>query len=151
MDAFELLIEDHEKVSDLFDQIEDEADDITIREQLFGQLQQELLLHSRIEEQVLYPTLRQLPNAGDLIPDAIEAHNEVKQLLTQIETLSKVDSRWGTLMEELRDAVEQHVAEEEEEIFEAAREVMSQSQIEDLGNRLLKAKEQHMVAGGGTI
>jgi hypothetical protein len=147
MDAFELLMEDHERASDLFDQIEDEFDDITLREQLFAHLQQELTLHARIEEQVLYPTLKGLPSTRDLIPDAIDAHNEVKQLLTQIETLPKGDNRFGSLMDELRDAVEQHVFEEEDEIFEAAREVMNQSEIEELGNRLLKAKEQHMTAG----
>jgi iron-sulfur cluster repair protein YtfE (RIC family) len=59
MDAFELLKKDHEKVAGIFEKLEPTTErGVKTREELFTQLKQELDVHARIEETILYPVLK---------------------------------------------------------------------------------------------
>lgn len=140
MDAFQLLKTDHQKVSGIFDQIE--ASEPAARQQLFTQLKHELDVHAHIEETVLYPVLKQAAETRDITLEAIEEHQEVKDLLAELQGMSTDDEDWEDTISELRENVEHHVHEEEGEMFEKARTVLSQQQIEDLGDRLAAAKNQ---------
>jgi hemerythrin-like domain-containing protein len=149
MDAFELLKNDHAKVSTLFDRIEP-ATDATTRQQLFAQLKQELDLHAHIEETVLYPALKGIAETRDITEEGYEEHQEVKDLLAELEETPADSEEWSDMIIELRENVEHHVEEEEGEMFTKAREVLSEQQINDIGARLSaeKQKQQKAAAAG---
>jgi hemerythrin-like domain-containing protein len=149
MDAFELLKNDHAKVSTLFDRIEP-ATDATTRQQLFAQLKQELDLHAHIEETVLYPVLKGMAETRDITEEGYEEHQEVKDLLAELEETPADSEEWSDMIMELRENVEHHVEEEEGEMFTKAREVLSEQQINDIGARLSaeKQKQQKAAAAG---
>lgn len=140
MDAFQLLKTDHQKVSGIFDQIE--AGDGNTRQQLFTQLKHELDVHAHIEETILYPVLKQAAETREITLEAIEEHQEVKELLAELQGMSPDDDDWQDTLTELRENVEHHVEEEEGEMFEKARTILSQQQIDELGDRLAAAKNQ---------
>ncbi len=147
MDAFELLKKDHEKVAGIFEKLDATTErGVKTREELFTQLKQELDVHTRIEEEIFYPVLKQAKETEDLTLEAYEEHNVVKQLLTELEELSKDDETWGAKLTVLKENVEHHVEEEEGELFDGAREVLSREQIEDLGTRMEEAKRQQKKA-----
>jgi iron-sulfur cluster repair protein YtfE (RIC family) len=147
MDAFELLKKDHEKVSGIFEKLEPTTErGVKTREELFAQLKQELEIHSKIEEQILYPVLKEAEETHDITLEAYEEHNVVKTLLTELEALPKDDETWGAKLTVLKENVEHHVEEEEGEMFKKARKVLSSEQIENLGTRLEAAKKEQQKA-----
>ncbi|HEX8473022.1 MAG TPA: hemerythrin domain-containing protein [Pyrinomonadaceae bacterium] len=142
MDFFELLKQDHQKVSGIFEQIEAAGNATRMRQQLFTQLKQELDLHANIEESILYPMLKQAAETRDITTEAYEEHQEVKDLLAELEGTPIEDDEWESLLAELKDNVEHHVDEEENEMFTKAREVLSDDQISDISERMQAAKQQ---------
>ena len=143
MDAFELLKKDHEKVSDIFEKLDATTErGVKTREELFARLKTELDIHSQIEEQMLYPVLKEAKETHEITLEAIEEHGVVKQLLAELEELPKDEETWGAKLTVLKENVEHHVEEEEDEMFKDAREVLSSEQLEELGARMQEAKEQ---------
>lgn len=150
MNAFELLKQDHETVSGIFDELE--AGDAAARRQTFPRLKQELDAHAHIEESVFYPALRERPETRDLVAEAYDEHAEVKALLAQLEQgLGAADGdAWLELLMDLRDSVEHHVDEEEHGLFPNAEKALAREQIDALGARMQeeKGRQQGTKAAG---
>lgn len=143
MDFFEVLKQDHQKVSGIFKQMEETTGKATkVRQQLLAQIKQELDLHAQIEETILYPVLKQAAEMRDITTEAYEEHQEVKDLLAELEATPVEDDEWESILAELKDAVEHHVDEEENEMFTQAHEVLSEDQIADITERIEAAKQQ---------
>lgn len=143
MNAFELLKKDHEKVSGILEKLDATTErGVKTREELFTQLKTELDIHAQIEEQILYPVLKEAKETKDITLEAYEEHGVVKQLLAELEEMPKDDEMWGAKLTVLKENVEHHVEEEEGEMFKSAREVLSKEEIEELGARLEEAKQQ---------
>ena len=147
MDAFELLKKDHEKVSGIFEKLDTTTErGVKTREELFTQLKNELDVHAQIEEQIFYPALEEADETHEITLEAFEEHAVVKQLLAELEELSKDDETWGAKLKVLKENVEHHVEEEEGEMFTGARKVLSSEQIEALGARMEAAKKEQKKA-----
>lgn len=150
MDAFELLKQDHKKVSGIFEKLDATTErGVKTREELFTQLKTELDIHAQIEEQILYPVLKEVKETHEITLEAFEEHAVVKQLLAELDALSKDDETWGAKLTVLKENVEHHVEEEEGEMFKDARKVLGKEQIDELGARLQQAKEQKKARAAG--
>lgn len=142
MNAFNLLKADHEKVAGILEQIEQTTERaLKGREELFTRLKEELDVHTRIEETILYPTLEEYDETRDISLEAYEEHAIVKQLLEELEAEPKDDEHWTAKFTVLKENIEHHVEEEEGEMFKQARKVLSEDEIEALGERLAQAKQ----------
>ena len=142
MDAFELLKADHKKVNELFDQLEAATGKAKLS--VFAQIQSELELHTRIEETIFYPALEKPEETHDLTLEAYEEHKMVKTLLAKLSGAQAADDEWQAQAKVLRENVEHHVDEEENELFDKADDVLSDEEIESLGQRMEaeKARKQ---------
>ncbi|HEX8136779.1 MAG TPA: hemerythrin domain-containing protein [Pyrinomonadaceae bacterium] len=150
MNAFELLKQDHEKVSGIFEQIEETTERaVKTREELYGRLRTELDIHSQIEEEVFYPAIEELDETRALTLEAYEEHNVVKQLLDELDALPVDDETWTAKLKVLHENVDHHVEEEETELFPLVRQVLTSEAIEELGVRLQAAKQTHKRAAAG--
>jgi iron-sulfur cluster repair protein YtfE (RIC family) len=150
MNAFTLLKQDHEKVAGIMEKIDGTTERATKgREELFTQLKNELDIHARIEEEILYPTLEEYEETRDISLEAYEEHALVKQLLEQLAAAPKNDEQWTAKFTVLKENVEHHVEEEEGEMFKKARKVLSEDEIEELGDRLQEAKQLQKSAQAG--
>ena len=148
MDAFTLLKKDHKTVAGLMDKIEETTERaVKGREELFTQLKNELDIHARIEETILYPVLEKAEPTHDISLEAYEEHKVVKQLLSELESEPKNAEEWTAKFTVLKENVEHHVEEEEGEMFTKARKVLSKEEIEELGRRLEEAKGKQQAAG----
>jgi len=151
MNAFELLKQDHEKVSGIFEKLEPTTErGVKTREELFAQLKQELEIHARVEEEIFYPAIKEAKETRDITLEAYEEHHVVKQLLTELEELPVDDETWGAKLKVLQENVEHHVEEEETEMFSSARDVLSKEEIEELGTRMEAAKQEQKKAMGAS-
>ena len=147
MNPFNLLKSDHEKVAGILASIEETTERAAKgRDELFARLKEELDLHAKIEEEIFYPALEDSEETRDVTLEAYEEHNLVKQLLAELESQPKDTEEWTAKFTVLKENVEHHVEEEEGEMFKKARKVLSEDEIETLGNRLQEAKKQNRAA-----
>ena len=143
MNAFTLLKSDHEKVAGILAKLEGTTERaLKTREELFTQLKSELDVHTRIEETIFYPVLEKAEESRDITLEAFEEHRIVKQLLAELEASAKDDEVWTAKFTVLKENIEHHVEEEEGEMFKKARKVLSEEEIETLGTRMEKAKNE---------
>jgi iron-sulfur cluster repair protein YtfE (RIC family) len=146
MNAFNLLKADHEKVADILETIDGTTERaIKGRDELFARLKLELELHTRIEEEIFYPALEEAEETRDITLEAYEEHRLVKQLLAELESAPKDDEQWTAKFTVLKENIEHHVEEEEGEMFKKARRVLSEEELETLGERLQAAKQEKAV------
>ena len=142
--AIELLMADHRKVEDLFEQYEaekEEGDDDTKR-RIANRICGELTVHAQVEEEIFYPWLRENLDEDDMemLEEAQVEHNGAKDLIAQIESAGEVDATYDAKVKVLSEYIKHHVKEEENEIFP---EVSSQKdELDELGQEMTARKEE---------
>jgi hemerythrin superfamily protein len=139
MNALEVLKQDHQKVKGLFQEAR-HATDISKRKDLFNQIDTELEIHAHIEETVFYPAIEDHEELKDMVAEALEEHEEAKSLLEELEELGADSHEFGSKLQQLMEAIEHHVEEEEGEMFPKIREVFEEDELDQLGKDLESAK-----------
>ncbi len=140
MDAFNLLKTDHRKVAELFEELE--AANGKAKLQVFEQIKTELELHTHIEEKIFYPALEKPRETHDLTLEAYEEHDVVKKLLKELSKAKSATDEWEAQAKVLRENVEHHVEEEENELFPKAEAALGEDKIEALGEQMAAEKER---------
>jgi hemerythrin superfamily protein len=136
MDAVEFLTKEHEEAKSLFEQI-DAATDPDTKQRLTTQVIAALRAHTKIEEEVLYPLIREEMKGGTkLFEEAMQEHQEAKKAMKELESSSPTDSEWSDHFEILMHGVLHHAKEEESEMFPKMRETFSQERLTELGEQL---------------
>ena len=138
MDPFELLKQDHQTVSKLFDRIEAASGKAKIS--IFQQIKSELDLHTHIEETIFYPAIEQANETRALTLEAYEEHKVIKELLSELDAGKSASDGWKAKLTVLKENVEHHVEEEENELFDKANDVLTGEEAEKLGDRMLAEK-----------
>ena len=150
MDVFTLLEKDHEAVKGVMNKLVETSDGaLKTREKLFKQLATELAVHAKIEEMLVYPRLKEIEQLKDKVEEGIEEHHEAEHLLAQLSEMAKDDDQWLPMMQQLQQAVEHHVQEEENEIFPTAREQVGEDEAEELANNVKQEKKEMMKGSHG--
>lgn len=140
MNALDLLREDHEKVSELFAQIE-EAKNSSEQQRLFEKIRTELETHTHIEETAFYPVLEEYEELKDMVLEAYEEHKQVKTLLREISTLTTDSEKFEAKIAVIKENVEHHVDEEENDMFPQIEQLIEEPELERLGEELEMAKK----------
>ena len=86
MKATELLKRQHQRVKELFQQLQQTAD-ADRRGELIDEIAEDLETHMMIEEGIFYPAVREESGAEEMeavIPQAYEEHHVVKLLLEEL-------------------------------------------------------------------
>lgn len=143
MNVYDLLKEDHAKVSGIFEKLDATTERaLKTREELFNKLNSELEVHSALEEQFFYPALKQAAETRDITLEALEEHSIVKALLEELASTPKDNEKWTAKLTVLKENVEHHVEEEEGEMFKKARSVLTDEQAGEIGARMEAAKRK---------
>jgi hypothetical protein len=143
MDALQLLKEDHDKVKKIMSHIEGTTERaVKTREEFFTKLKNELVVHEAIEEEILYPALKEHPKAKDLVLEAYEEHNVVDMVLQEIEETPFEDETWSAKFTVMKENLEHHIEEEEGEMFEQCRQVFEPEELQELGDEMEARKEE---------
>jgi hypothetical protein len=143
MDAITLLKTDHQKVSGIFEKLEETTERAEkTREELFTQLKLELDVHAHIEETIFYPVLKKSEETRDITMEGIQEHHVVKVLLRELDAMGVGSETWTAKLKVLKENVEHHVEEEESDMFKSAREVLTEEQLEELGTLMEQEKLQ---------
>lgn len=137
-DVFQILRTDHQEVSKLMDKIK-QADGQQ-KQQLFSQLQEELNNHMDQEEKFFYPKLEEIEDLADLVQDSYADHDDIRQILQQMNEQDFNSEEWQANCEALEDTKDDHVDVEEEEIFPQAMELVDASVLNQIGEQIAAEK-----------
>ena len=146
MNALDLLTDDHQKVKQLFQQAQ-QIQDNQQKKEMFDKIDMELAIHADIEETIFYPSLEEHESLKEMVREARQEHEDVEQLLLEIEDLATEDTDFSSQLAELEETVEHHVAEEEGEMFPKIREIFDEGTLEQLGKKLESAKGKQINVG----
>jgi ferritin-like metal-binding protein YciE/hemerythrin superfamily protein len=119
-DVTQFLAADHRTVLGWFDWYE-HTQDQALRRQLAARICLALRAHMAGEEDYLYPAAERHTGDRDLVERSVREHDGAKQLMSQIESARSADGEHPELMRRLRQEIETHVDEEENELFPAVR------------------------------
>ena len=144
-DAIALLKADHERVRGLLAELEKTTEKAgSKREKLLATIEQELRVHTKIEEDVFYPAFFdacQKSADKELYYEAIEEHHVVDLVLPEIKQVDPSAAQFAAKAKVLKDLIEHHAGEEESEMFPRARTLMDREELLRLGEELARAKE----------
>jgi hemerythrin superfamily protein len=143
-DAMDMLLEDHRRVEEMFEEFESTKDDEDDDEkaQRVSAICLELTIHATLEEEIFYPAARAaLGEDGDELLDEAEVeHDTARMLIAELAESAPGDDLYDAKVKVLGEYVRHHVAEEEGELFPKLREAEFDS--EALGEEMAERREQ---------
>ncbi len=138
-DLLQVLHKDHKDVSELFFQYT-QAEEDKEKKELVAQIINQLTLHAKAEEEVVYPAVRKgAEDVKDLMDEADTEHHVVKFLLAELAEMSPKDDHYDSKVTVLCELVKHHVEEEEKEMFEKIK--TAKLDLESLGKEFIARKE----------
>jgi hemerythrin-like domain-containing protein len=141
MNAISLLKQDHRNVESLFKRFEAAGDDALEKRTVVDQVIEQLSIHAEIEEQVLYPAMRQRFDDDDPVLEALEEHHLAKVSLWELEKLPASSDRFDAKFTVLAENIRHHVEEEEAELFEQLRKAFKANELDEMGDRMEQLKK----------
>lgn len=141
MDVLELIKADHLQVENLFSEI-GSTDDTHKLYQCFNKLYNELNVHAEVEEQTFYPAIRRCQGTEKLVDVAQDEHEEARQMLEELASLSPTSVEFKQKISELRRIIQHHVQSEENEVFSRVRDCMSEEARSQLGSEFQAVKSR---------
>ncbi|MCC5013881.1 MULTISPECIES: hemerythrin domain-containing protein [unclassified Legionella] len=127
MDIYDYLKMDHDKVEHLFKLFED-SKIVTRKKEIVALIAQELLVHAHAEQETLYRRLAEHPQTNEIALHGEKEHREIEDQINKV-IQSKVSGKnWEKAVLKLKEIVEHHVREEEGELFNQAKKIISSRQ-----------------------
>jgi hypothetical protein len=136
--ALALLKGDHDKVTDLFQRYAGLAEQEPLKLALARQICLELKVHTALEAELFYPALQGTGGGAQLVPEALRQHPYILELVDHVLSLQAGAQPYEGVLQQMREAVQQHVTEEEGQLFAQGQGRLAVS----LADRLQQRKQQ---------
>lgn len=148
MDAVQFLMEEHQKVRQHFAQIEQAMGNQRL--ELWRNLEPQLKIHEEIEDTYLYGPVSEDPAAQGTKAAGFEEHQDqdVAALDQKIAELHKMDpstDKWLDQVRSIRDALMDHVQEEEQTILPQISQIWDRDKLNMAGQQMAAAKQEAMM------
>lgn len=150
MNAIDLLKDDHERVKALLAELSESTErGVKKRTELLAKLEQEVTLHTQLEEQILYPAFKSEggKEEGVMYFEAKEEHRTVDSLvLPDLKETDPGTVEFSGRVKVVKELLEHHIEEEEKEMFPAARKLLGKAKLEELGAQMETMKAEYKKA-----
>jgi hemerythrin superfamily protein len=143
-DAIVLLKQDHKEIRRLFREFQQAGEDATARKgKLVDDIIEALTVHTYIENEVMYPRVRELlPDLEDDVLESYEEHHVADLLVVELAAMKPSAERFDAKTTVLIESVTHHIEEEEEEWFPKVREGLGRKALQQIGAEMQKAREK---------
>ena len=144
---YELLKKDHDKHRDLLAKLAETSGDSSERRKLWRAFYYDVGAHAAAEEESFYAPLMEDEDGQPKGRHSVAEHKELDDIVQELFEMELSSPGWLTRFKTLRERYEHHIEEEEEEIFETAREVLGDDASGEIGSKFQKrkAKERKLV------
>lgn len=141
---FEILQAEHRRAEALMGA--SAVDVASLREGILTDLWELLQPHMRLEEELVYPILRDSADTTQEAQDAFREHREVRTLIVNLEGCSVESQEWETLFERMQQQLRHHFREEENLYFAGIRRLLDTDDVTRLTQRYLTERSRPMPA-----
>ena len=143
-DAIVQLKEDHQEVRKVFRDFQQAGDNATKRKgELVDKMIELLTVHTYIENEVMYPRVRELlPDLEDDVLESYEEHHVADVLVVELAAMKPTDERFDAKTTVLIENVTHHMDEEEKDWFPKVREGLGRKALQEIGEELLAARKK---------
>ena len=142
MNALTLLKEDHDRVKKMLAEGEETTERAEkTRTELYMRLKSDLQIHERMEEEILYPALKEQPKSEDIAYEGFEEHHVVDEIFAELEQTPVDSPEWTAKFKVAKENLEHHIEEEEGEMFRVTRQLFSDDELEQMGMRMQEIKD----------
>jgi hemerythrin superfamily protein len=145
--ATQMIRQDHKKVEGLFKKFE-QTKGAQAKRRLAENAMAELEVHAALEEEIFYPAVKKEVDDGSLVQEALEEHQTVKQLISELRGMEEADDEFESQFSELVENVQHHVEEEENEMLPKVEE--SELDLNSLGQQMSQRKQEMQNGGRAT-
>lgn len=143
MTATELLNKDHQKAMSLIRELEaadSQVGTVQTNTDVFNHLNELLMMHTLIEEEVFYSAMKEFDESRDLARSLRKEHKEFERLLSHLSTMAPNVEEFQKTLADLRESIERHIDEEENELFPLAEELCGSQRLQEMGRRMREMK-----------
>ena len=140
MNAIDLLKADHQTVKTILAQLSESTDKaIKKRTDLLDKLEMEISIHTKLEEEILYPAFKAAGTKEQDVMyfEAKEEHRTVDSLvLPDLKQTDPGTPEFAGRVKVVKELLEHHIEEEETEMFPQAKKLLGKSRLDDLGEQM---------------
>ena len=144
MDIYQRLKDDHGKQRGLAAGLMETSGDSDERRRLFAAFKDEVEAHAAAEEQTFYAALIACTDGQDQARHSIAEHKDAADLIEEIEGTDMSHGGWLLKFEKLKEELEHHLKEEEDDVFPLARKLISEREARELGERFDELKAEKL-------
>ncbi|WNM63792.1 hemerythrin domain-containing protein [Candidatus Nitrospira neomarina] len=144
MNIYERLTQDHEKHRQLAKEIMGTTGDSADRRSLWDQFKPETVAHANAEEQSFYATLLGKPDAQEKARHSVSEHKKTDDAIKELDEMDMGTGGWIQKFEKLKNELDHHMDEEENEVFQKAKQVIDAGKADQLADDFEKRKRQEL-------
>jgi hemerythrin superfamily protein len=141
MKATELLERQHREVEGMFNQLQTGK----VRPEQVEELCTALLAHSMIEEEIFYPAAKRFDR--EMVLESLEEHQLLSYAVKRLHACDPEGTSFAPKLKVACELVQNHVKEEEQELFPEAIESLGDEELSTLGSQM-EARFDEIMAGG---
>ena len=146
MDAIDILKIDHQEVIAVLQSIlKTKPTAVKTREKLINKLHFLVKLHTTVEEKLIYPLGLNHPSLEKIIRESFAEHEAVDMLLKKVLKVEVNDENWLAKCNVIKENLEHHIQEEEQNLFPALNKVLSKEQLKEIGSKVLTLKQKQLM------
>jgi hemerythrin superfamily protein len=131
MNAISLLKNQHRKVEALFKKLESGRSD---KSAVLEELADSLAAHMAIEHEFLYPAAKDVDD--ELVNESFEEHSLAELALKRLIATDLEDEAFDARVTALKELIEHHVEEEEEELFPKLEKAIEEDTLASMGKAM---------------
>lgn len=147
MNAIDLLKADHQKVKAILAQLSESTERATKkRVELLDKLEMEISIHTKLEEEILYPAFKEAgAKEQDIMYfEAKEEHRTVDSLvLPDLKQTDPGTPEFSGRVKVVKELLEHHIEEEETAMFPQAKKLLGKAKLDDLGAQMEAMKASY--------
>ena len=154
MNAIDLLKADHERVKAILTQLSESTErGVKKRTDLLSKLEMEITIHTKLEEEILYPAFKEAGSKEQDIMyyEAKEEHRTVDSLvLPDLQNTDPATTEFSGRVKVVKELLEHHIEEEESEMFPQAQKLLGKEKLDELGVQMeaMKADYKKSLSSG---
>jgi hemerythrin-like domain-containing protein len=143
-DAIVMLKDDHQKILRTFRDFENAGENAhKTKATLVDRIIELLTVHTYIENEVMYPRVRELvPELEDDVLESYEEHHVADVLVMELAAMTPDDERFTAKTTVLIENVRHHIKEEEDEWFPGVREALGRKVLQEIGAEMAEARKK---------
>ena len=132
----------HDTHRDLLNAIADTNGDSDARRKKWDEFYHDVKSHAAAEEETFYSKLISETWGQDAARHSVHEHQQLDDLMEELNDMDMSSSDWLDRFNTLKHDYEHHIDEEENEVFERARKVIDEGEIEGFAKRFEARKKE---------